>query len=416
MLDTVDEMSQNVTPRRAWFVVGCAWLLSFAAFSRILCLPPIGNILKQTLSITHSKVGLIFSLPVAILAASTIPSGLFIDRVGPRRAAGIGAIAMAAGSLASGTISDLQSLLLYTSIFGIGFSITFTSLPKLIGLWFSADQVGLATGIYVTGIGAGSAISLGITLPIIFPITNTLRGTLLIWSIPGVLGAILWWFFVKEHPSFCSGQGSRTKKEKEGQSYSGWKDRNVWLTAFILFFLNIQFYTWAGWTPQLMVLKGAKPEVAAFMISFNAWISIPFMFLIPWASQKIGLVKPFIWLAGLGFLLCAWAAIYIPVPLGWPLMFFLGMLLAIFPLVLALPVHFVPVESVGEATGIVLSIGYVGALVGPWMAGYILDMSGSLNQAYIFLIGASIVLSVFGLLLPETGSRIGAGKKLGYKL
>ena len=239
-------MSRNGTSPRAWLVVGCAWLLSFAAFSRILCLPPIANILKETLSLTHSKVGLIFALPVAILAASTIPSGLFIDRVGPRRAAGIGAIAMAAGSLASGTISDLQSLLLYTGIFGIGFSITFTSLPKLIGLWFPSDQVGLATGIYVTGIGTGSAISLGITLPIVFPITGGLRGTLLIWSIPAVLGALLWWFFVKEHPSFRSGQGSRSGKGRKGPSYNGWRDRNIWITAFILFFLNIQFYTWAG--------------------------------------------------------------------------------------------------------------------------------------------------------------------------
>jgi CP family cyanate transporter-like MFS transporter len=398
-------MSQDAVSRRVWAVVGCTWLLGFAIFSRILCLPPIGNILKESLSITHSKVGLIFSLPVAILAATAIPSGLFGDRVGPRRAVGIGMIVLAAGSFASGTASDFRSLFIYTCIFGIGFSMAFSSLPKLMGLWLPADKVGLATGIYVTGISVGGAVSLGITLPVIFPVTNSFHGTLFIWSIPAAVGAILWWFVVKECSSRSSAHQAPLEGKKAGQSYHVWKNRNLWVTAAILFFLNTQFYTWAGWTPQLMIMKGAKPEVAALMISFNSWVSIPFMFLIPWASHKVGLVKPFIGLAALGFILAAWAAIYIHVPLGWPLMFLLGVMFAIYPLLLALPVDLAPREYVGAASGMVLSIGYLGALVGPWLAGYFLDVFGTLSPALIVLIGTGVALGGFSMLLPETGSR-----------
>ena len=398
-------MLEHAVSRRAWAVVWCTWFLGFAIFSRILCLPPIGNILKAALSITHSKVGLIFSLPVAILAATAIPSGVFGDRIGPRRAVGIGAIILAAGSLASGTASDFQSLFIYTCIFGFGFSMAFSSLPKLMGLWLPADKVGLATGIYTTGISVGGAVSLGITLPVIFPVTNSFRGAFFIWSIPAAAGAVLWWFVVKEHSSPSSTPGALSEGKGRGQSYHVWKNRNLWVAAFILFFLNTQFYTWAGWTPQLMIMKGAKPEVAALMISFNSWVSIPFMFLIPWASHKVGLVKPFIWLAALGFMLSAWAAIYIPVALGWPLMFLLGMLVSIYPLLLALPVDLAPREYVGAASGMMLSIGYLGALVGPWLAGFLLDVSGTLSPALVFLIGSGIALGGFGMLLPETGSR-----------
>ena len=398
-------MPQAAVPRRAWAVVGFTGFLGFAIFSRILCLPPIGNILKEALSITHSRVGLIFSLPVAILAATAIPSGLLGDRIGPRRAVGFGTIIMAEGSLASGTASDFQSLFIYTCIFGIGFSIAFSSLPKLMGLWLPADKVGLATGIYVTGISIGGALSLGITLPVVLPITNSFRGALFIWSIPVTVGAILWWFVVKEYSSPSSARQAPTKDDGTGQSYHVWKNRNLWVAAFILFFLNTQFYTWAGWTPQLMIMKGAKPEVAALMISFNSWVSIPFMFLIPWTSHKIGLVKPFIWIAALGFMLSACAAIYIPAVMGWPLMFLLGILLAIYPLLLALPVDLAPKEYVGAASGMVLSVGYLGALVGPWLAGYFLDVFETLNPALVFLIGSGIALGGFGMLLPETGSR-----------
>jgi CP family cyanate transporter-like MFS transporter len=398
-------MSQDAVSRRAWAVVWCTGFLGFAIFSRILCLPPIGNVLKTTLSITHSKVGLIFSLPVAILAATAIPSGLFGDRVGPRRAVGIGMIVLAAGSFASGTASDFRSLFVYTCIFGIGFSMVFSSLPKLMGLWVPADKVGLATGIYTTGISIGGAVSLGITLPVIFPLTNSFRGTFFIWSIPAALGAVLWWFVVKEYFSPSSAHQTPSDSKGMGHSYHVWKNRNLWVGAFILFFLNTQFYTWAGWTPQLMIMKGAKPEVAALMISFNSWVSIPFMFLTPWASHKVSLVRPFIWLAALGYMLSAWAAIYIPVPLGWPLMFLLGVFVSIYPLLLALPVDLVPKEYVGAASGMMLSIGYLGALVGPWLAGFLLDVSGTLSPALVVLIGSGIALGGFGMLLPETGSR-----------
>ena len=398
-------MSQDAVPRRAWAVVWCTCFLGFAIFSRILCLPPIGNVLKEALSITHSKVGLIFSLPVAILAATAVPSGLFGDRVGPRRAVGIGMIILAGGSLASGTASGFQGLFIYTCIFGIGFSMAFSSLPKLLGQWLPADKVGLATGIYATGIAIGGAVSLGITLPVIFPVTNSFRGAFFIWSIPAVIGAALWWFLVKEYPSPPSTLEPLSEDDGKGKSYHVWKSRNLWIASFILFFLNAQFYTWMGWTPQLMIMKGARPETAALMISFNSWVSIPFTFFIPWVSYKVGLVRPFIWLAALGFMLCAWAAIYIPVSLGWPLMFLLGLLVSIYPLLLALPVDLAPREYVGAASGMMLSIGYLGALVGPWLAGFLLDVSGTLSPALVFLIGSGIALGGFGMLLPETGSR-----------
>lgn len=398
-------MSQEAVSRRAWAVVWCAWFLGFAIFSRILCLPPIANHLKAALSITHSKVGLIFSLPVAILAATAVPSGLFGDRVGPRRAVGIGMIVLAAGSLASGTASNFQSLFLYTCVFGIGFSMAFSSLPKLMGLWLPAGKIGLGTGVYTTGIAIGGAVSLGITLPVIFPVTKSFRGAFFIWSIPAAVGAVLWWLVVKEHSSPASIPQSPSMRKGMGQAYHVWKNRNLWVAAFTLFFLNTQFYTWVGWTPHLMVMKGAEPEVAALMISFNSWISIPFMFLIPWVSYKVGLVRPFIWLAALGFILSAWAAIYIPAGLGWPLMFLLGALFAIYPLLLTLPVDLAPKEYVGAASGMVLSIGYMGALVGPWLAGYFLDVFDTLSPALVFLIGSGIALGGFGLLLPETGFR-----------
>ncbi|MFC1869582.1 CynX/NimT family MFS transporter [Thermodesulfobacteriota bacterium] len=398
-------MAQERVSLRAWAVLGCAWVLCFAMFSRVLCLPPIGNIVKDALFLSHSKVGLIFSLPVAILAVTSIASGILGDRIGARRWAGIGAIVMALGSFLTGAATGFWSLFWFTCIFGIGLSMTFTNLPKLMGIWFPPEKVGMATGIYVTGVAIGASVALAITLSVIYPLTDSFRGTFYIWSFPLAFGAVLWWLVVKERPSIPSDTQGEEASGRTKPSYSVWKNRSLWLLAFVICFQNIQFYTWTGWTPQLMRMKGASPEVAALMVSVMSGVSIPCMFLIPWAAHRVGLVKPFIWLAPVGLIIAAWAAVYIPLSLAWPLMIFLGIVLASFPLLLALPVDLVPEECVGTATGMVLSIGYVGALVGPWLAGYLLDVTGSLNPALVVLMVAGIVHTAFGMLLPETGSR-----------
>ncbi|KKK94175.1 hypothetical protein LCGC14_2685510, partial [marine sediment metagenome] len=57
------------------------------------------HIIKEEFLLSHEQMGLLFSLPIIMLAALAIPGGLLADRIGIRKAAGIGAIVMVAGSL-----------------------------------------------------------------------------------------------------------------------------------------------------------------------------------------------------------------------------------------------------------------------------------------------------------------------------
>jgi len=47
-----------------------------------------------------------------------------------------------------------------------------------------------------------------------------------------------------------------------------------------------------------------------------------------------------------------------------------------FSMILALPLELLPGEKAGTASGIVLSIGYLGSFLGPWVAGLIADALG----------------------------------------
>jgi len=128
--------------------------------------------------------------------------------------------------------------------------------------------------------------------------------------------------------------------------------------------------------------------------------------LMPWASYKTGLRKPFIWGAGLVLVGASWSVLHITVPLSWPLMVLVGCATSgTFPMILALPLEILPTQSIGLISGTILSIGYIGGFAGPWLAGYVVDSLGNFDVAFLFLLVMAILWAFIGLLLPETGSR-----------
>ena len=395
-------MGQRKKLQSSWIMVGCAWLLVFGVFTLMFCVPPMEHIIRQELSLSHSQTGLLFSLPTLMVAVIAIPGGLLADRIGIRKAAGIGAVILVLGGIMRGTATSFGALLGFTVLFGVGFGLIFPNLPKLVAGWITAGKTGLATGIYSTGVAIGEALALAITLPVIFPVTNSFQGTFYIWSIPAIVATILWWIVVKEPQHSLEGQQLNRGSKS---SYIIWKSRDLWLVAFMLFALNLYFFTWAGWTPELMRQKGASPDLAAFITSVITWASIPAMFLLPWISDKIGLRKPVIWVPAIILALGALGANYISVTLGWFLMTVVGFMCGSFSILLALPVELAPREYVGTASGMMLTIGYLGGLIGPWLAGYIIEATGTLDLVFFILFGVALAMAVMAFLVTETGAR-----------
>jgi len=393
-------------PPGSWGILVCAWLMGFALESPMLCVPPIMHIIARELHLSNAQSGLVFSAPLIILAAIAIPSGALADRIGIRKAAGIGVIVIAAGSLLRGTATDFWTLLIFTCLYGVGFGLVLPNLPKLAGTWFPPDRIGFVTGVYTTGIVSGMALSLAITLPVVFPITNTFQGVFYIWAIPALVAAIMWWIVIKEP------QPDRKRSEPTGElnrsSYRIWTNRFLWVVAILLFIIDYVTFAWLGWAPQLMMAKGATPTLAALMASVAPWVSIPLTFTVPWVSDRVGSRKLFLWPTFALFVLALLSAIYAPLSLGWAIVVVFGLAAgAQFPIVLSIIPDLVPAEGIGRASGMVVSIGYVGGLIGPWLGGYILDFTGTLTLNLIILAALSAVGIYLALRLPESGFRAG---------
>ena len=396
------------SPRVPYAILISAMLLAIAMVAPLFCIPPMEYILKEELHITHAQTSLLYSIPVWMVGVVALPAGLIADRIGFRKAAGIGAVLIAVGSLLRGTTTDMPSLLAFTFIYGVGFGWAFASLPKMISAWVPREKAGIATGVYSAGIFIGEALAFTLTIPFIFPLTNSFQGVFFIWSIPAIVAAVIFWVLLKEpSPKSLKVESVPRSNVSFRQLLSKTlKNKNLLLLssfhALHLFF----YYTWIGWAPTLVMSKGGTPELAGFISSLSFWVAIPASFIIPRLAHKLGLWRPFLLAAAIMMVIAALAWNHISLDMSWLTMVLVGLAdCTIFVTVIALPLEMVPEEEAGTACGLILTAGHLGGPIGPLVGGHILDITNDFNRALFIIVGVAIAMICMSFRLPETGSK-----------
>jgi CP family cyanate transporter-like MFS transporter len=247
---------------------------------------------------------------------------------------------------------------------------------------------------------------MAITLPVLFPITGTIQGTFLILSIPCVVATIMWWALVREAPPVISYENPDQNNRIPVSHVL--KDKTLWLIAIFFFITSFFFHNWIAWAPELMMEKGASADTASLISSSLLWVAIPSVLLAPRFAHRMGLRKPFLLIPSIALALAPLWAIYMTAPMGWPLMIMVGIFDSVRTImVLALPLELMPKEAVGTASGLIVSIGFSGGVVGPMVGGLILDLTGNLDMSLIVLLAISIAAIAIAYKIPETGYRNG---------
>ena len=394
--------NSNGSYKIPWNIIIIAIILNFCTWAFLFVTPPMGTVLSANLHISHFQTSLLFSAPILMIAIVAIPAGIIADKIGLKRAIGIGAIIACIGAVLRGTASTYSGLLIFSLIFGFGMGWTFANLPKLARSCSSSQQTSFVMGI-INGFGllAGIGTALAITVPLIYPLTNSYQGVFYIWSVPLLVATFLWWIVVREPP--CP--SAEIESEPIG-SVVGLKDvlkdKTLWLLAFILLLHNIFFYTWSGWLPTYLLQKGASLGLSGLLTSVMLWVGVPTVILVPMLFSRTNISKRLlIWVPSLIF---AFLAIWILYASGlsiWIIMAVAGIINILrFNTLLSLPVEIMPKEHAGVAGGVVVAIGYIGAVIGPSMSGQILDITGSFQIVFIILAVLSLITMGLTFLIP----------------
>jgi len=371
-------------------------------WASLFCVPPMEPIIKEHLLLTHTQTSLLLSAPILMVVFTAIPAGLVSDRVGIKKTIGLGLIVMAVGAALRGTATDFTSLLAYTFIFGFGFGWTYPNLPKLVSVYVSKDKANVAMGIVNSGFPVGTALGLAITVPIFLPIAETYQGVFLIWSIFPIIAAVSWWILIRQPDSKpIHIEEPRTSITSFRNAFS---NKNLWLVAILMFIQTFTSLNWNGWAPVMMMLKGASPSLAGLIASITIWAILPTFLLAPRLSHRIGLRKPFLWMPSIVLAIAFWGARYITINTSWFLMALVGVAFGTrFTTLMSLPLEMTHEREVGMASGMLLSIGSIGGVIGPLIGGRVLDTTQNLDISFLVLTIISVAAAFIALKVQETG-------------
>ena len=205
----------------------------------------------------------------------SVPCGGLLDRFGPRRMMFASVLVIAASVALRGLASDYVTLLLAVMVFGLGGPLISSGAPKVVSLWFTGKERGLAMGIYFTGNATGGIVAVALTNSVFLPaIGGDWRDLMSGYALFIVaVGAI--WLAISAHPA-SRDMEARLKAEEKRRSMDVFLElvRDPIVRLVLLLGLFILFYNHGmnHWLPDLLRSYGMTPSEAGY------WAAIPTLF------------------------------------------------------------------------------------------------------------------------------------------
>jgi MFS family permease len=256
------------TPRRAWVV----WALAVAAYAVAVfhrsSLGVSGVAAQERFGATAAVLSLFSVLQLAVYAGLQVPVGVLLDRVGSRRLIATGASVMAVGQLLLASSHSVGLAVLARVLVGAGDAMTFTSVLRLVALWFAPRRVPLMT--QVTGL-VGQAGQVAATYPLVALLHAA--GWSRAFTVAGLVGlgvAAVVGLTLRDAPQGTAVVAGRTGLREVGaQLADAWREPGTRLglwTHFVTQFSATVFALLWGY-PFLVVGEGRTPAEAGVLLT-----------------------------------------------------------------------------------------------------------------------------------------------------
>lgn len=391
------------------------WLVIFAGFLLNLMLGIVYawsvfvNPLMNTFGWSKTLASLPFSIFLLIFALMMVPAGRTQDRIGPRKVAMLGGVLLGAGFLLSGLIESIQSpywlIFSYGVIAGAGCGLGYACPIPVARKWFP-ERVGLATGLVVMGFGMSALIFAPLERVLIdmYGISTTFYILGAILLVVAVFAASL----LSNPPETLAKPSANPAKvevveaaKPEVGPAEMLRDYRFYVLWLSFFFMALAGLMVIGHIAPYAQERGLEPLAAAFAVSI---LSVANAVGRPGAgalSDKIGrAMTMFVLFLIQGITLIAFPhialeliTIYICAAI---IGFNYGANFSLFPSATG---DFFGTKNLGVNYGLVFTSYGVGGLVGPIMAGYVFDVTGSYEIAFLVAGVLALVAAFMSFLL-----------------
>ncbi|MAP80842.1 MAG: MFS transporter [Aequorivita sp.] len=352
---------------------------------------PLIDEIGRTFNLSESLLGLLTTLPLIAFGVISTVTPYFTKRFGLGQTLLWSMVLLTAGIVIR-SLEGVFFLYLGTTILGIAIAFGNVLIPAITKNNFP-NKAGLVTSLHSATMSFGAALAAGLSVPLARDLNLGWEGSLITWAILSFIAIFIWIPQIKKIKNTTTTRSLKVAMRKLSGS------RLVWQIAIYMGLQSLAFYVILAWLPSILLDYGYNEEFGGWMLSLSQASGILGALAIPvWAaSQKdqrsvitllivvevisfIGLMFPhsfpvYIWIASLGFVLGG--------------TFGLALLL----IVLRAPDS----ETAAELSGIVQSIGYFLAAIGPFIIGLIQDLSNNWKYSLGFLILVSCYKLVAGL-------------------
>ena len=294
-----------------WAVIGMLAVISGTTYMDRLNLGIAGKYIQDQYAFSDQTMGWILSAFVLGYALFQVPSGWAGDRIGPRRMLTFAIVwwsvftvltALAPELPLAGWFGVAWSFAIVRFLIGMGESAAYPNSAKIVSYWSPAGSRGVATSVFIAGLGVGGAIS-----PVSITWVMAHWGWRVSFFLCGVLGgivAITWHLCARDHPEQHPGVNAEelqviyrnqdkleapTRPEDSAAVRVPWKamfkSRSTCALVLSYFFIAYPAYIYYTWFFIYLIrvralsveqtgFWGSTPFIAIILLApFGGWLS-----------------------------------------------------------------------------------------------------------------------------------------------
>lgn len=377
--------------------------LTFVWFS----LPAYLSTIIADLDLTGTQAGLLAGAVPLTYIPLGLASGLVVDRVGPVRSIAGGLLVFGAAQVGRSVAGEFATLLVLTLLVGVGATAITFGLPKLVGVLFPPDRIGVPTSVYLVGGAAGTALAFGVGRPTVGPALGGWR-PLFLWSGLVALGYAVVWLAAARLARTGSHAGDEPRADASSvradlRTIVSHRDLRLLVVVATMYLLVVHGVQ--GWLPTILEFRGLPADVAGRATSLFVVASVVAVVVVPPAAERLSSRRGAV--IGCGAVGSVGLAAVIAGGVG-PLVvagIVLGGLGAggLSPMVRAIPPNLgdVGARLTGTAMGLTFAVGEVGGFAGPVLVGATFDATGSYALGVGVLAAGTAVAALAGLAMRQ---------------
>ncbi|TAH45422.1 MAG: MFS transporter [Betaproteobacteria bacterium] len=323
-----------------------------------------------------ASLGVLAATYFYVYTVMQVPTGILVDTLGPRRILLLGNLIAGVGSALFGIAPALDVALAGRTLIGLGVSVVFIAMLKLIAVWFDERRFATLVGLAML-IGNLGAVLAGTPLVALAAVTSW-RGVFFGAAVLSVVLGVACWFFIRDNGNAGAPAPRFDRTVVIGGLLGVLRNRATWPAVWVNFGLAGSFFAFGGlWaTPYLMqVHQLTRVQAANHLSLYFACLAVGCL-AVGSLSDRMGKRKPVL-VAGSMVLCILWlvwlSAVRMPVALSYALFALMGLVTASFSLTWACAKEVNPPQLSGMSTSVTNMGGFLAAALLQPAVGAVMD-------------------------------------------